>query len=270
MDLISAWRDFDATADPPYILDDDRPALKKFLRSRERHVSHISWEKAHSHPDAGNPDKNHIHFGRLPTPFVGDLLRASIYILTLNPGHALGDYYAEYKDPSFRKVLLNNLRQESRDQHQSFIFLDPQFAWDGGFNYWHGKLEGVIGELATYRGVSFAQARSDLSEKLAVIELVPYHSVSSGAVGNLPDKLDSSQLAKEFVKNHVLEKVRNGNAIVIVVRQVRRWDEALGGSLQEGHGVIRYTQGEARGASLSPRTRGGKAILKYFGHPGFA
>ena len=262
MDLIRAWADFNPTAGPPYVLDADRAVLKKLLRRRDAWVNHTTWEDAYSHPDAGNPDDNSLHFGRLPTPFVGDMQRASIYILTLNPGHALSEYYPEYKIPSFRQALLDNLRQTNRDSSVPFI-LDPQFAYDGGFNYWHDKLKSVILELARYREVSFARARSELGSKLAVIELFPYHSVRFDAGSDLLDNLPSSQLAREFVRNHVLEKVRRGKAIVIAVRQVKRWNEALDDSVSEQHGIVRYTPGEARGANLSLNSRGGKAILKH-------
>jgi hypothetical protein len=144
------------------------------------------------------------------------------------------------------------------------MFLNPQFAWHGGFGWWHGKLARVIQQLAAVWSMTFAEARTKLARELASIELVPYHSEGFSNAGGLAKKLPSAQLAAQFVRDVVLRKVRAGNAIVIVARKARVW-----GLLNEP-GVIIYDGGEARRAHLGPKSRGGQAILAHLTSYGIA
>ena len=64
-------------------------------------------------------------------------------------------------------------------------------------------------------------------------------------------------LARDFVSDVVLPRVRSRNAIVIVTRKVREWN------LPSEHGVVKYSSGEARAAHLTPASKGGKAILDF-------
>ena len=69
-----------------------------------------------------------------------------------------------------------------------FLFLDPRYAWHGGFGYWDRRLKGVMEALAASKGMSLADARSTLGSEIAVVQLVPYHSVGSNqkALRQLP------------------------------------------------------------------------------------
>lgn len=58
------------------------------------------------------------------------------------------------------------------------------------------------------------------------------------------------------MNEYVLPKVQRGDAILIVTRQVREWN------LPEHENITIYSNGEARGAHLSPSSRGGQAIIK--------
>lgn len=96
-----------------------------------------------------------------------------------------------------------------------------------------------------------------LSQRLAVIELIPYHSGSFKAY-KIIEKLPSAQAARDYVQKAVLPKARRGDAVVIVTRKVREWRVG-------GKNVILYKGSETRGASMSPRSKGGLAILKRYG-----
>ena len=130
-----------------------------------------SWRKATRDPDFGKSDDKRLHLGLIPVPFIGDMLSASVYVLMLNPGFGPGDYF-EYKVPSLRRALIANLRQERKLGAMPFVFLDPRFAWHGGFGYWDRKLKGVMEALAASKGMSLADARSTLGSNLAVVQLV--------------------------------------------------------------------------------------------------
>ena len=258
MDLIETWRKTRFHR-PPYVLDADLPVLKSSSRAKDLGITGKSCDEVKEHSDYDH--KKSIHFSLLPQPFNGDLLNAAVYVLTLNPGFACSDYDANYRKPRYRQALLDNIKQDQPNDVLPFFFLDPKFDRHGGYGYWFGKLKKTIAEIALCNGMAFDEARDMLGHKFAVIELFPYQSTNASGLGSLVDKLSSSKLALEFVRCHVLEKVRRDEALVIVVRQVGRWDQALSNRVD---GVIRYTRGEARGASLSPNSRGGKAIIDWF------
>jgi hypothetical protein len=175
----------------------------------------------------------------------------------LNPGLGPGDYFGEYQISGFRDVILSNLKQDFSDKYLPFLFLDPQYSWHGGFTWWHSKFAGVIKELARIRHLTFAAARSELGRSLACIELFPYHSHSFSDAGGWIRDLPSVQLARNYVHDFVMPRVRQKEAIIIVTRQVRVWD------LHPGEGVIVYSPIEARAAHLTPNSPGGRAIITH-------
>ena len=259
MDLVTAWRKWNPDS-TPYMLGADANVLKHSLDQ-----SHVVTQRTPNFPSG---DKR-LHLALLPLPFLGDVLKASIYVLMLNPGLAKRDYEWD-ENPSFRRALLANLRQERLDGVMPFIYLDPQFEKHDGSLYWYGRLKKVVHKLADARRTSTEEARSEIAEKLAVIELVPYHSSTGSLVGRLDkDRLPSMHLAQEFVGTTVVERVRKKEAIIIVVRQVNRWNQCLPANLTEKQGIFRYTWGQARAASFNPasnvETPGGRAILRYLG-----
>jgi hypothetical protein len=195
--------------------------------------------------------------GLLPMPFSGDMRRSRVYILLLNPGVGPTDYYGEYAVPAFREARLANLRQQFDEDRWTFVGLDPEFAWHGGYDYWHGKLRGVIAELAAGWRVSFADARRRFADLLAVIELFPYHSEAFADADHWLRDLPSVSLARKFVNDFVLPRVVAGEAIAIVTRQARAWNVPC------IPGVITYSAQQARAAHLTPRSPGGAAILQH-------
>ena len=105
-----------------------------------------------------------------------------------------------------------------------------------------------------------------MCERLAVIQVAPYHSANpprdNRALGTWP----SVRLAGEFVRDVVVPKVRSGEAVVLSVLRVRFWDQYLPADLGEEEGVLRSANaGESRSASLGPNSRWGQAILRRLG-----
>ena len=254
MDLLREWADWRPTS-PPFILRSDQVVLKSF-RSARATVTFGNWLEARRAPDFCAPKDCRLHLGLLPQPFFGDLRRASIYILLLNPGLGPHDYYGEYRVAESRKALLANLKQTFRKRSPPFLFLDPQYSWHGGFAWWHAKLASVIQHLAGKWAVPFAAARARLAQELASIELVPYHSPSFRAGGWIR-QLRSVALAQAFVHNIVVPRVRRGKAILIVTRQAKAWN------LPKHRRIIRYSGQQARAAHLTPESPGGQAILNH-------
>jgi hypothetical protein len=249
--LLSEWEQWTPRG-LPFALDADRETL---AQSSNALAIFGSWSQAIGAPDFGQPGDTRLHLGLLPQPFIGDLRRASIYVLSLNPGLEPSDYYGEYEIPAYRDALLGTLKQQFYDCRLPFMFLDPRYSWHGGFRWWHGKLAQVLTTFANEAEVSFASARATLAAQLASIELLPYHSSKFSDAGGWLTKLKSVDLAKTFVKTFVLPRVERGEAIAIVLRKVALWE------LPKIPGVILSEGKHAQGAHLDPGSAGGRAIL---------
>ena len=262
MELLREWANWKSNG-APFVLESDRADLSPAI-SAGIAVTIRNWPDAYQAPDFCKPGDHRLHLGLLPQPFLGDLRRASIYVLLLNPGLSPRDYYGEDRVGEYRKALVANLRQEFKRGSLPFLFLDPQYSWHSGFSWWHGKLAGVISCLSDVWAVSFAEARAWLARELASIELVPYHSPSFRDSGDWVKKLRSVALARALVHNVVVPRVRRGEAIVIVTRRARDWNMREGDfSKRESSKIVIYNEQEARAAHLSPKSRGGKAILRH-------
>lgn len=123
--------------------------------------------------------------------------------------------------------------------------------------WWEGKLRSILNRLADqkYNG-SYLKALQALSHRIGMIELVPYHSGESPS-GRILRDLPSVAAAKNYVQETLLTEAKIGKKLLIVMRQTKGW-----GVSQASKNVIIYGKHEARGASLSPDSRGGAAILR--------
>jgi len=255
MELLKEWADWQPANHPPFVLSADKEKLES-ERSSKAVVNIASWSEAIAAEDFGQPDDKRLHLGLLPQPFIGDLQRASIYVLSLNPGLGPTDYYGEYEVPEYKNALLATLKQQFDKSDSPFIFLDPRYSWHGGFRYWHGKLSEVIKTFADDSKQSFAKARAMLASELASIELLPYHSAKFSDADNRLCNLRSVALARAFVKDFVVPRVERGEAIAVALRKAHLW------GLPAIPGVIQYEKKQAQGASLTTNSPGGRAILE--------
>lgn len=246
--LISGWRNCNLDS-KPYLFPDDVPhitsANSKIFNSFSEYFSSEEFGLSNGE----------LHTGLLPLPYAGNLEKASIFVLLLNPGLSPGDYFAEEKT-EFRNAKIQNLRQEIGNIEYPHISLNPQFAWHSGFTYWHDKLDKVIAELVKKSGLTYQEAMSILSKNLASLELVPYHS-KSFKQWKLLKKLPSVEAMRNFVHEILVPKAKEGKGIIIATRCVNDWQ------LPEHENIINYNSGEARAAHLSPSSRGGNAILNH-------
>ena len=208
----------------------------------------------------GDPDDRRLHLSVPPQPFCGDLRRADIFILLLNPGLNISDYYAQTHRQEFRHAYRRMLAHDMEGLEFPFIFLNPAYCWHGGYQWWEGKLRDITTFIAKRRfGGRYLEALRSLSTRLAAVELVPYHS-RSFAAHRLIEELPSAKAAKAFVQGDLVPAATQDKATIIVTRQVTEW-----GLPKTVSNVVQYEGGHTRGASLSLKSRGGEAILRRYG-----
>jgi len=240
---------------PEFVHPDDEAVLGP-RGGRHLHDETIDFDSYICSEHFGKSDSR-FHTSLLPIPYGGDLSRADIFILLLNPGFSHADYFGEFHVPEFRKRLERNLTQNFENEEFPFLSLDPKFSWHSGFTWWEKKLRDIIALIAEERfGSRYLDALRHLSMRLALIELVPYHSSHFGG-HKLIGQLKSSEVAKRYVSEVLMPDVRRGMKTIVVTRQSASWD--LG---EPDENCVVYVGGQTRGASLGLNTSGGKAILR--------
>jgi hypothetical protein len=245
---------------PPFAHPDDLPVLQQkegtFLSTRSFNT-YIAGERF------GHSEDERLHLSLRPVPYLGNLAKAKIFILLLNPGLAYSDYWAESKSKEFCQRLKSNLHQSFDGIEFPFFKLDPEFCWCSGFVWWEKKLREVIRCIAKEKfNDKYLDAMRDLSTKLACLELVPYHSSSFGS-HSLLKNLPSVKMVKKFVQESLVRDAKAGNITLIVTRQAREW--GFPDNTKKTKSLVIYKGGHTRGTSLSPISDGGKAILRRYG-----
>ena len=250
-DLIDFWRNC-PTEKHPYIASQD----KSFIDEKQTSIFHSYKGYVESNSFGNNTDQT-LHVGLLPVPYIGDLKKASVFVLMLNPGLSPTDYFGEYENIKFRQTHLQNLMQENKTDYP-LHFLNPEFSWHGGFEYWHTKFGDIARCVTQAKRIDYTESLKFLSRNIACLELIPYHSRSFGA-GSLIRKLQSVKIMQSYVKDYLLEKARRGEITIIVTRSSKNWN------LSKNKNVIIYNNSEARSAHLTLQSSGGKAIAKQLG-----
>jgi len=254
--LVDKWKSCSIES-PPFIFPGDEVLLDGSLRKRVSFFS--TFQDYIGSKTFGLPTDQTLHLGLLPVPYVGNLQRASVFILMLNPGFSPGDYYAEQYSAEYREVLERNLRQENGSDRYPFFALDPRFAWHPGFQYWHRRLQGLARALALKDDIDYQDALAVLAKHIACLEYVPYHSKSFGLPTSVQTKLASVRSMTEYVHEYLVPRARIGQATIIVTRSSKAW------GMPQHENIVVYEGGETRFASLSLNSRGGSAIAATLG-----
>ncbi|SEK14918.1 hypothetical protein SAMN05444746_1166 [Variovorax sp. OK212] len=246
--FLRTWKDWAETvgaASPDQSLPEDRTLLSE-LAGAQRVVRWGGWRDCQEQFDPWDK-RAPIHTGLVPLPFVGDVRRAKVYFLLLNPGLSATDYYAEYEADGFRQRLLSNLRQDFAQTEYPFFPLDPRCAWHSGNAFWERKLKHLLLQLCERSGHSHAQVRKFLAKNICAIEMLPYHSVRLDVPGKYLARLRSCALARECV-GALVPQARDGHSMLVAMRQVDVWQVPL-----DCKHIVRFSAGEARGAHLSTK-----------------
>ena len=247
--LLREWCEF-ALDGAPFAFAQDIEVL-----CEKRSVTVTSWRAYSEAADFGAGKDQRFHLGLYPLPFIGNLERAKVVLLLLNPGLGADDYYGEYEVAGFRDRLRANIRQDVTTKYPFFL-LDPDLAWHSGYTWWHGRLQEIISELSRAWTVSHAEARKRVAHEIAALELVPYHSASYGLAPSAQSRLHSATLARKYCDEVLVPRCADGNVTLIVTRRVKDW------GVDAGKGAVIYEKSEPRAALIGPQSRGGRRMLE--------
>lgn len=154
---------------------------------------------------------------QLPGPYLGNPKKASIIMLSLNPGYNSDDTEL-HRCSEFTNLLRENLLHKDIDY--PFYYLNPKNRDCGGYNYWYPRLKNIIEEVQD--NMSPEDAIRHIAKSVSVIEWFPYHSeifYYNQSLQGLASQKYSIVLAKEALDRQKL---------IIVLRGYSYWEKELG------------------------------------------
>lgn len=193
---------------------------------------------AHEWDYKSKAHRRKLHENLIPRPYEGNLTKARVFVLMLNPGYKTDCYLEDHTDPVCRASKLDNLAQRI----DLLPGLDPRLIRSGAYRYWRKVFAPIIDSAARKANVPLTEAAQMVARNVAVIQFCPYHSVSDP--GRWVCKLPSSQAALHFVHSVLVPRAKQGEASVIVPRGATRW------GLQDGKHVL-VRQSNHRSASFT-------------------
>ena len=144
--IIEFWRAL-PLGKRPFVHPEDLPAMQ--LHAAELlALPTANFQQFLTSQRFGDYSDHRFHFSLLPIPYLGDLNRADIFILQLNPGFNLNNCYAEWNVPAFRRRVERSIRQELDGAEFPFYSLDPELCWYTGYRWWEGKIREVAKIIA--------------------------------------------------------------------------------------------------------------------------
>jgi hypothetical protein len=247
MKIINFWREL-SFENKPYIHPKD------YVLNDINHCTAKNYGEYINSQFIGNDD-NLFHPNLCPVPYSGDIINAKIYILMINPGFNIRNYYEEENNLKYNNLLQQILYQNLSNIDYPILGFDPQFHWTGGGQYWIEKFNSIIKYLS--KNNDYIKVMNYLSKNIAILEMVPYHSKSYKLKDSIFKELTSPRMMLEFINNYVLDKVNSGKSCIISTRKTNYWN------LPDHKNIIKYTGSEARAAYLTIDSKGGRKILEF-------
>lgn len=147
-----------------------------------------------------------IHPELLPVPYLGDINKASIVLLCLNPGYNKKLDDLAYSDKAFIEESIKSLTFSCQTP---FYCLNEKFSFTGGYIWWKKLLKDLINRFGMKK----------ISEKIMCIQYFPYHSKK---YHNLPFILPSQNYSFNLVKQTIKQK-----KVIIIMRSKKFWLKAV-------------------------------------------
>ncbi len=143
-----------------------------------------------------------------PDPFIGNLDRATVVFLSLNPGFEDDDINVNLQNDFFISESRKNLTHES---NIPFLYLADEMKHTHGYGWWHDLLDkSVREEKLSYE---------TLSKKIMIIEYMPYHSVTY-----TPNRL---LLPSQHYNFDLVRKAIKLGKHIVIMRSVKAWLKAV-------------------------------------------
>ena len=220
-----------------------------------KYIKNLLNSKKYPPVDKVNDDANkELRLNVYPQHFVGDIDNARIIILSLNPGYST-EYYDAYKNKTeYEQTIKENLEMENPFFHAF------ELANDSDLGYWGNKMKCWVEGYDKKDNEEIIESLKKITEKIALAEFFPYHSISYNGMydklgkGTSPnsnrkikDYLPTQKFLFEKIKKRIADK--NDKVIIILTRSFAKWYEAIEGLRDYKHC---YEVNNTRNFSLNP------------------
>jgi hypothetical protein len=187
-----------------------------------------------------------------PSPYCGDIEKSKILLFLGNPGYSPGDTIVHRDSKEFREHHWRTLYQQDLDPDFPFFVLNPKFAHTPAFIWWENRLRGQIECLQSSGRIrcSYFEALSRIARSIAVVEFIPYPSVTRTGSTKTISKLVSVQRARNFAVASAAES----NQTLVVKRAAKDWN------LPEVENPNLLVAPVSRGMWLGPKSLTGRRI----------
>lgn len=240
-----------ATADLKYI--------KKLLNSKKYPPVDKVDDDANEETKKAAKEKYKLRLNVYPQHFIGDIDKAKIIILSLNPGYNT-EYYDAYKKrinkngTKYEQIIKENLEMK-RPSFHAF-----ELANESDLGYWGNKMKCWVEDYDKKDNKKIVESLKKITEDIALAEFFPYHSMT---YNDMYDKLgegtspNSNRKIKDYLptQKFLFEKIKkriddkNDEVIIILTRSFAKWYEAIEGLRDYKHC---YEVNNTRNFSLNP------------------
>ena len=139
-----------------------------------------------------------------PIPWVGNLLKAKVIIVMLNPG--MSKLSKQINDEKLeRPFLMRNLSQKN---NPGLFYLNPKLKETGGGFYWRRRFNSFVQKSFDNLEVGYA----DIARRVCIVQLIAYHSQKDPS--SIRSKLPSARIMRDWILNEIKLKQRK----VLVIR----------------------------------------------------
>lgn len=240
-----------ATADLKYI--------KKLLNSKKYPPVDKVDDDASEETKKAAEEKYKLQLSVYPQHFVGNIDKAKIIILSLNPGYST-EYYEAYKNrinkngTKYEQTIKENLEMK-RPFFHAF-----ELANESDLGYWGNKMKCWVEGYDKKDNEELIESLKKITKDIALAEFFPYHSLSYNGMydklgkGTSPnsnrkikDYLPTQKFLFEKIKKRIDDK--NNEVIIILTRSFAKWYEAIEGLRDYKHC---YEVNNTRNFSLNP------------------
>lgn len=235
-----------ATADLKYI--------KKLLDSKKYPPVDKVDDDANEKTKKAAKEKYKLQLSVYPQHFVGNIDKAEIIILSLNPGYST-EYHDAYKtNTNYKETIKENLEMKQPFFHAF------ELANESDLGYWGNKMKCWVEDYDKKDNEELIESLKKIAENIALAEFFPYHSISyngmydklgkgtsSNSNRKIKDYLPTQKFLFEKIKKRIDDK--NDKVIIILTRSFAKWYEAIEGLRDYKHC---YEVNNTRNFSLNP------------------
>ena len=139
-----------------------------------------------------------------PVPWVGNLLKAKVIVVMLNPG--MSKLSQQVNDEKLERPFL--VRNLSQKKNPALFYLNPKLKETGGGIYWRRRFKSFVEKYYD----NLEDGYADIARRVCIVQLIAYHSQKDPS--SIRSKLPSARIMREWI----LEEVKIKRRKVLVIR----------------------------------------------------